>query len=379
MAATFLPARSAESRVETPALISIHADTPPGQVMDAYVASRLLDRSFQVTASFVVPHSFPPALLAPPAMSVVHEANMVTSRLLHLEISGQADVQIWEWEGATRVELAGRSHAIVSSLWEDIRTKILAEVRGEAFVPSYLWSFPEGKPMQRSHRMPAVEWGDARRNYPEQTAEKIDWLMGLVAPERVKGRLLLWHGPSGTGKTTAAVSLMTAWQPWCDLHVISDPEEFFRDPSYLLEVSRQVSKVGIHQPLQTMNEAAPRRWKLIVCEDADEYLRSDAKLRSGPALGRLLNLTDGMLGRNSRAMVLLTTNDSISRLHPAVRRPGRCMAEISFPALNPSEASAWCPEGVQPPASGATLAELFALRDGQGFQYDEPEATGMYL
>ena len=326
----------------SPSLVSIRAESSPGQVIDAYVASRLLDRTFAVTASFLVPHSFPPGRLAPSSMSVVHEANMTASRLLHLELLDQADVQIWEWEGATRIELAGRTHDIVRGVWDEIRMKILDEVRGLNYVPSSIWSFPEGKPLQRSHQVPAITWSEARRNYPAGTAEGLDWLMGLMTPERVAGRLLLWHGPPGTGKTMAAISLMTEWQSWCDLHVISDPEQFFQDSSYLLEVSRQGSKFGLHEPLQPMAEAAPRRWKLIVCEDADEYLRTDAKARSGPGLGRLLNLTDGMLGRNSRAIVLLTTNDKVQRLHPAVRRPGRCLAEIPFPAMSASEAAAWC-------------------------------------
>lgn len=378
MAETFLHARADEQSAVPPHL-SIHSDGNALKLADAYVASRLLDRSFSVTASFVVPHSMPPASLAPDAMTVVHETNLAAARMLHLEIPDQADVQILEWEGSMRIDLAGRTFEIVRDLWDTIRGEILSQLRGVAFVPTTLWSFPERKPLQRSHQVPAAPWEEVRRNYPVATASSLDWLMGLVTPRRAKGRLLLWHGPPGTGKTSAAISLMTAWQPWCDLHVISDPEQFFGDPSYLLEVAGQGGRFGVHEPLKRMTEAAHRRWKLIVCEDADEYLRSDAKARSGPALGRLLNLTDGILGRGTQSIVLLTTNDSISRLHAAVRRPGRCMAEISFPAMSPSEAAEWCAPDLQPPTSDTTLAELFALKDGQGIAGDDSVVTGMYL
>src|SRR5207253_3227790 len=117
--------------------------------------------------------------------------------------------------------------------------------------------------------------------------------------------------------------------PWCDAHIISDPEAFFTSPDYLLEVVGEAPRPDFREPLRGLDELAPRRWKVIICEDADEYLRSDARERSGPALGRLLNLTDGLLGEGARTLVVLTTNDSLGRIHPAVQRPGRCRASIA--------------------------------------------------
>jgi hypothetical protein len=347
--------------------------------MSAYVASRLLDRSLFITATYRVPHAFRPASLAPAGMTPVHEVNWGSARMLHLELGDQADVQIWEYEDSTRIELAGQDFTTVSQIWDEIRRRILGVLEDLTIVPSTLWSFPERRPEQRSHQVQQVHWDEVRANYPARTSSQIDWLVGLKTPEESLGRLLLWHGPAGTGKTTAATGLMTAWQPWCDLHVISDPEQFFQDPSYLLAVAKDGRASDIHEPMRTMDEDVLRRSKLIVCEDADEYLRSDAKQRSGPALGRLLNLTDGMLGRGSGVFVLLTTNDDVARLHPAIRRPGRCLAEVAFPPMSPSEAAVWCPDGVRPPTSDTTLAELFALKDGQGVRSDEPATTGMYL
>ena len=376
MAETFLPAQLERSVV--PPHLSINANIGISHLLGSYVASRLLDRTLTVTASFEVPHSFPPASLAPESMTIVHQTNLSSVRVLHLEIPDQADVRITERDGSTGIELAGRSFEVVRDLWDLMRAKIQLKIRGLEFVPTTLWSLPTDQVQGRVSNLPAVAWEECRRNYPISTATTIDRLVRMVTPERAKGRLLLWHGPPGTGKTTAAASLMTAWHPWCDAHVISDPERFFGEPSYLLQVVQRMNAYGFHEPLRTMNEPVPRRWKLIVCEDADEYLRSDAKAHSGPALGRLLNLTDGILGRSSLAIVLLTTNDDVDRLHPAVRRPGRCMAEVSFPAMSRSEAAAWCPSGMQPPESGATLAELFALKDGLSLTADNVE-TGMYL
>ncbi len=79
------------------------------------------------------------------------------------------------------------------------------------------------------------------------------------------------------------------------------------------------------------------------------------------AMARLLNVTDGLLGQGLRAMVCITTNEELSRLHPAVVRPGRCLAEIEIGRLTRAEALAWLGAPARIKEEGATLAELFAL------------------
>jgi len=78
-----------------------------------------------------------------------------------------------------------------------------------------------------------------------------------------------------------------------------------------------------------------------VVEDADELLRADAKRSSGQAMARLLNLADGFIGQGLELLILLSTNEPVGRLHPATRRPGRCLADIEFKPLSEAEANAW--------------------------------------
>src|SRR5215207_1268095 len=84
-----------------------------------------------------------------------------------------------------------------------------------------------------------------------------------------------------------------------------------------------------------------RPWRLLILEDAGELLAADARAVAGQALSRLLNVTDGLLGAGLRALVLLTTNEPLRRMHPAVVRPGRTWAEVEFSALPADEANAW--------------------------------------
>ena len=104
------------------------------------------------------------------------------------------------------------------------------------------------------------------------------------------------------------------------------------------------------------------QWRLLLLEDCDELIRGEAKQSTGQALSRLLNLTDGLLGQGSRTLVGITTNEDLARLHPAVTRPGRCLAQIEVGSLPRHEAEAWLGAKGVPP-EGATLAELYALKN----------------
>jgi hypothetical protein len=125
------------------------------------------------------------------------------------------------------------------------------------------------------------------------------------------------------------------------------------------------------------------RWRLLLFEDCDELIRGEAKQRSGQALSRLLNLTDGILGQGRGVLVALTTNEDLRTLHPAVVRPGRCLAQIEIGPLEPAEANAWlaASAGAGRVGAPATIAELYALRSGESVigTTEIPAPTGMYL
>jgi len=63
---------------------------------------------------------------------------------------------------------------------------------------------------------------------------------------------------------------------------------------------------------------------LVVAEDSDEYLRASAKGKAGSSMGRLLNVTDGILGQGLNTLVLLTTNELHLRGWPIVMYDDHC-------------------------------------------------------
>ena len=83
-----------------------------------------------------------------------------------------------------------------------------------------------------------------------------------------------------------------------------------------------------------------------------------------------------MIGQGLRVLVLVTTNEEIRTLHPAVSRPGRCAANIDFTALPADEAAAWLGErgiDAEPDGDARILASLYA--ELEGFDPAEPQPS----
>jgi hypothetical protein len=114
------------------------------------------------------------------------------------------------------------------------------------------------------------------------------------------------------------------------------------------------------------DEAQPKPWRVLLLEDTGELLSADARELMGQGLSRFLNVVDGLIGQGLRVLALVTTNEEIRRLHPAVARPGRAAASVEFEPLSADEAQAWLAArgAVGDSAGTKTLAELYARVEG---------------
>lgn len=244
------------------------------------------------------------------------------------------------------------------------------------------WTYGPHGPMPSWRTISVPDWSEIRANYAEGTRELLEGLMHGFRPAH-GGQLVLWHGEAGTGKTFALRALAWEWREWCDLHYIVDPDSFFgQHADYLMNVLLQPgSDTASAMHATTADEAAlvlslgddsseqrrEKGWRLLVLEDTGELLTPDAKTVIGQGLSRFLNVVDGLIGQGLRVLVLVTTNEEVRKLHPAVARPGRCAANVDFRRLSGEEATLWLAErGADGVAEAATIATLYALAEGLG-------------
>jgi hypothetical protein len=266
--------------------------------------------------------------------------------------------------GAIVVTVAARWREPLEQFFNLARARYpLDNVREGKIIPMVFWTQSPHGPQHWRRNMEVPSWPDITNNYPGLTFSGLREMMTWTKPER-GGQLLLWYGPPGTGKTWAIRALASEWRKWCQFEYITDPDELFKDASYLIQVLLRETDDNDNGKIveeSTGLVKASQRWRCFVLEDTGELLVVDAKKQQGQALSRLLNVVDGLLGQGLNILLLITTNEEIKTLHPAVIRPGRCLLQVEFGLFNVLEAQDWLNElGHTGGATGMmTLAQLY--------------------
>lgn len=261
---------------------------------------------------------------------------------------GQAIVSVYAAHGGAVIEVASKSAKVADRVLDAFTAKVPAwpEMESDALRVRFWSKHPMGGASSFRRELTVSPWDEIRGNYPAALTGSLERL--LEGPQfDTGGKLMLFHGPPGTGKSRFIQAMLASWSTWCTADVVIDPDEFFNDSSYMNEV--------------LLNDPGDEKWRLLVVEDGDEFMDLNAKERSGQALSRLLNIADGLIGQGLRVATLITTNVPMAQLNPAMMRSGRCVANLEFPAFPAGEAGAWlAAHGQEADVDGETvLADLF--------------------
>jgi len=341
----------------TQVAIGVRTDLDLDDVTEHRFAARVLEHGIAHVASFEwsVEGVSIEAVLAD-AISTVH-GRWGETALLELEpyLDTPCLVYLHLHRGRLHGRAASDERDALGAAEEWVRERLPVAEPAEALrIAIRFWSSGGRGATSSSRSIDVPRWDAVAGNYPRATRSALAALMTRFRPAS-GGQLLLWHGPPGTGKTHALRALGWEWRAWCDLHYVTDPECFFGASAYMLDVLLREAE----------EDADASRWRLLVLEDTGELLAADAKERTGQGLSRLLNVVDGIIGQGLRVLVLVTTNEALRTLHPAVARPGRCASRIEFGPFPADEAAEWLSAAGRGGAPcAATLAELYALAEG---------------
>jgi Domain of unknown function (DUF5925)/ATPase family associated with various cellular activities (AAA) len=361
LAAVFDPASPDPARLLPPVLGADDEDTP-ADIVDALALAPFTTGTQPYAVTERLSEVRPDASLLPPGSATLRRA-VEPGRDALLAAGDGWTIRVVRWQsGGAEVTVTAATDELARAVLAQATKDAAAEPAGDEAVSMGFWyRSPRRGPHRASRPLSAAPWADIRANYPAAAAAALDKLMAVTS-DTVHGHLVLLHGEAGTGKTTALRTLAREWRSWCRADCVLDPETLFSEPGYLMDVA-----IGFDDD----DEDGPP-WRLLLLEDCDELIKSQA----GQPLSRLLNLTDGMLGQGRKVLVAITTNEDLRQLHPAVVRPGRCLAHIEIGPLAPAEASALLG---QPVATPITLAEVYAMRNGHATDRPADTGIGQYL
>jgi hypothetical protein len=338
-------------------------DAGPVGALDTFLLDPFLEGSLPHECRRTLPSSPPLEVLLPDGAEVLRTTREDDDHRWVIEGEGwRALLRSTEHWGAT-VDVFATTAELAERVAAEVHDRCPAIEEPES-VSITIWH-SSNKPVSRGRSLSCTPWERSRRNYPFAVRGALDQLVAL-RPVGDGGRVLLLHGEPGTGKTSAIRTLLWEWRSWADPQLVLDGDAFVRDAAYMTEVAAR--------------DVDDDRWNVIVLEDAADLVDDDNPF--GGDLSRLLNASDGIVGHGARALFLLTTNEAVSSLHPALVRPGRCLANVEFPRFTRCEALEWLGDPNQDvPYGGLALADLYD-RDREVpliTNVRAPEPAGLYL
>jgi hypothetical protein len=128
-------------------------------------------------------------------------------------------------------------------------------------------------------------------------------------------RILILYGEPGVGKTTFLRYLLNG--------------NFYKKVAYIKDQATLKDS-------ELWYELTDGNYDLIIFDDLDDALSPRSKNSDTNFINNMLSYSDGIIRRDTK--IVITTNQSIKEIDPALIRPGRCFDFIVLPPLSRAEA-----------------------------------------
>ena len=202
-------------------------------------------------------------------------------------------------------------------------------------VPLLVWSSTDDQFEVNKVVLSAPRWSEIKGNYPEATRRDLDWLMGRTEGDQTGGggRLILFHGPPGTGKSFAIQALLNEWEQWCRPEYVVDPKTALLDYKNLHQLL---------SPARTQDRKGTPGWRIVVAEDADQFIRANHR---SPTTVRSTSCSTPPMGSWPTGPARCSSSPPISSWRPSTRRSPDPAAvwpwSPSAGSLRPRRGSGW--------------------------------------
>jgi hypothetical protein len=207
-------------------------------------------------------------------------------------------------------------------------------------------------------------------NYSANVIKGFEHVKACLATKSPCGRLVLFQGAPGTGKSYMIRSLVSTVES-----------------TFIIVGSNMIADLSGPAILPVLMSTGRDQDKPItfILEDADVAL-SDRKSSGMNHLSGLLNLGDGLLGEMMDIRIVATTNAGTMELDDAIVRPGRMCQHIMFDSLSATEANVLYSKLVEGKdkdthiTKALTLAEVYRMARQDGWVPPKPTVThGAYV